>query len=133
MIQVQELTKYYGDFRAVDNLSFTIEKGRILGFLGPNGAGKTTTMRVMSCFMPPTSGTVLINGIDIATKSMEARRIIGYLPETPPLYFDMRVNEYLSYVAQLKGVPEELIPDRLKMVQDKCSLGEVSGKPIGLR
>lgn len=130
MIEVKNLTKYYGDFLAVDNLSFNIEKGKILGFLGPNGAGKTTTMRVISCFMPPTSGTVIINGIDTATHSLMARKFIGYLPENPPLYYDMTVDEYLIYVAELKGVQDDLISVRLETVKGKCGLAAVSGKLI---
>lgn len=130
MIEVKNLTKYYGDFLAVDNLTFTIAKGKILGFLGPNGAGKTTTMRVISCFMPPTSGTVIINGMDTATHSLMARKFIGYLPENPPLYYDMTVDEYLIYVAELKGVQDDLIAGRLSEVKEKCGLSGVSHKLI---
>jgi len=130
MIKVQNLCIYYGDHLAVDNLTFEIEKGRILGFLGPNGAGKSTTMKVLSCFMPPGSGTVTINGMDIAANSLRIRKIIGYLPENPPLYYDMKIDEYLVYVAQLKGVDRELIPSRLASVKDKCGLNEMSHKLI---
>jgi ABC-2 type transport system ATP-binding protein len=125
MIVVQDLVRTYGDFLAVDRLNFTIEKGKILGFLGPNGSGKTTTMRMLSGFMPPTSGRILIDGMDIQENDLEAKKIIGYLPETPPLYLDMRVDEYLTYVAHLKGVPSSLIPERLRMVKAKCGLVEV--------
>ena len=100
MIEVRNLTKLYGDFVAVRDVSFTAEKGSILGFLGPNGAGKTTTMRIITGFMPASSGTVLIDGLDIFTESLEARRRIGYLPENPPLYHDMRVEDYLRFVAR---------------------------------
>src|SRR5262249_24977632 len=104
MIEVKDLTKLYGNFVAIRNVSFKAERGSILGFLGPNGAGKTTTMRIITGFMPATSGTVLIDGLDIFTQSLEARRKIGYLPENPPLYNDMRVEAYLQFVAKLRGV-----------------------------
>ena len=100
MIEVKNLTKRYGDFVAVRDVSFKAEQGSILGFLGPNGAGKTTTMRIITGFMPATAGTVLVDGLDIFSESLEARRRIGYLPETPPLYSDMRVEAYLRFVAQ---------------------------------
>ncbi|OGS35524.1 MAG: hypothetical protein A2293_11245 [Elusimicrobia bacterium RIFOXYB2_FULL_49_7] len=131
MIRVNNLCKYYGDVAAVDHLSFTIEKGRILGFLGPNGAGKTTTMRMMSCFMPPSSGSVSINGMDIATQSIMVRKFIGYLPENPPLYTDMRVDEYLEFVAGIKGVQEDRIPKQMASVKGRCGLNDVSRKLIG--
>ncbi|HLJ43383.1 MAG TPA: ATP-binding cassette domain-containing protein, partial [Candidatus Binataceae bacterium] len=102
MIEVKNLTKRYGDFVAVRDVSFKAERGSILGFLGPNGAGKTTTMRVITGFMPASAGTVLVDGLDIFTQSLEARRRIGYLPETPPLYSDMRVESYLRFVAKLR-------------------------------
>ena len=130
MIDVQDLCKYYGDFLALDHLTFSIDKGRILGLLGPNGSGKSTTMRILSCFMPPTSGTVTIDDMDVEKNSLAVRRIIGYLPEIPPLYIDMKVDEYLIYVAQLKGVQKEQIPSRLASVKEKCGLFEVSHKLI---
>src|SRR5712671_923081 len=105
MIEVKNLTKIYGNFVAIKDVSFKATKGEILGFLGPNGAGKTTTMRIISGFMPATAGTVLVDELDIFTQSLEARRKIGYLPETPPLYSDMRVESYLRFVAKLRGVP----------------------------
>src|ERR1700753_1005547 len=104
MIEVKDLTKVYGNFVAVKGISFKAESGQILGFLGPNGAGKTTTMRIITGFMPATSGTVVIDGLDIFASSLEARRLIGYLPEAPPLYSDMRVDGYLRFVAKLRGV-----------------------------
>ncbi len=118
MIEVQDLTKSFGDKTAVDHVSFKVNKGEILGFLGPNGAGKTTTMRILTGFMPATSGTALIGGFDVSTDSMEVRRRIGYLPENPPLYTDMSVHAYLDFVARIKIVPAEkregLIADAIK-------------------
>lgn len=125
MMVVQDLSRAYGDFLAVDRISFTIEKGKILGFLGPNGSGKTTTMRMLSGFMPPTGGRILLDGMDIHENPLEAKKKIGYLPETPPLYLDMRVDEYLTYVAHLKSVDKALIPDRLQRVKEKCGLTDV--------
>ncbi len=102
MIEVQHLTKRYGPVTAVDDVSFRVEKGEILGFLGPNGAGKTTTMRVLTGYMPPTEGTAVVAGFDVFAKPLEAKRRTGYLPETPPLYPDMTVREYLTFVARIK-------------------------------
>ena len=107
MIEVQDLTKSFGDKTAVDHVSFTVNKGEILGFLGPNGAGKTTTMRILTGFLPATSGTAKIAGFDVFNDSLEVRRRIGYLPETPPLYTDMTVGRYLDFVARIKNVPAE--------------------------
>jgi ABC-2 type transport system ATP-binding protein len=107
LIEVQNLTKSYGAITAVDHVSFTVNKGEILGFLGPNGAGKTTTMRVLTGFMPATSGTAKIAGYDVFTDSMEVRRHIGYLPEAPPVYPDMTVEDYLDFVARIKNVPSD--------------------------
>src|SRR5713101_8086465 len=111
MIEVRNLTKIYGNFVAIKNVSFKAEPGRILGFLGPNGAGKTTTMRIITGFMPATFGTVLVNGLDIFEQSLEARRRIGYLPENPPLYGEMRVESYLRFVAKLKGVVNDALDE----------------------
>src|SRR2546421_5789340 len=102
MIQVENLTKYFGPVLAVDNVSFEVDRGEIVGFLGPNGAGKTTTMRILTSFMPATSGVAKVAGYDVMTESMEVRRNIGYLPESVPLYSEMRVEEYLDYRAKLK-------------------------------
>ncbi len=107
MIEVRELTKSFGAVKAVDHVSFTVNKGEILGFLGPNGAGKTTTMRILTGFMPATSGTARIAGFDVFEQSLDVRRRIGYLPENPPLYTDMTVVEYLDFVARIKDVPPE--------------------------
>ena len=104
MIKVEGLTKRYDRTVAVDNISFEVEKGQIVGFLGPNGAGKTTTMRVLTCFLPPTSGTATVAGFDVLQNPMEVKKRIGYLPETPPLYPEMEVIEYLNFVGQLKGI-----------------------------
>ena len=107
MIEVQDLTKTFGERTAVDHISFAVNKGEILGFLGPNGAGKTTTMRMITSFMPATSGTARVAGFDVFDDSLEVRRHIGYLPENPPVYPDMTVESYLDFVARIKGVPGE--------------------------
>jgi ABC-2 type transport system ATP-binding protein len=104
LIEVEHLTKSYGQARAVNDISFKVEKGEILGFLGPNGAGKTTTMRILTGYLPATDGTARIGGFDVFDQSMEVRKRIGYLPETPPLYPEMTVEEYLAFVARIKGV-----------------------------
>ena len=103
MIEVQHLTKRYGPFTAVDDVSFRVEKGEILGFLGPNGAGKTSTMRVITGYMPPSEGKVVVAGHDVFTDPIEAKKRTGYLPETPPLYPDMTVREYLHFAARIKS------------------------------
>jgi ABC-2 type transport system ATP-binding protein len=113
VIEVQHLTKRYGPFTAVDDVSFKVERGEILGFLGPNGAGKTTTMRVLTGYMPPTEGNAIVAGYDVIAQPIEAKRRTGYLPETPPLYPDMTVTEYLTFCARIKGVPRA---DRRKQV-----------------
>ncbi len=105
MIDVQDLTKDYGSRRAISGITFKVERGEVLGFLGPNGAGKTTTMRIITGFMPPTSGTVTIAGYDVFSQSLEARRHVGYLPESVPLYTEMSVRGYLDFMAKIKGVP----------------------------
>ncbi len=124
MIEVKELTKKYGDFVAVDNISFNVEKGHILGFLGPNGAGKTTTMRILTTYMPPTSGTAIIDGHDILEAPDEVRKRVGYLPENPPLYNDLTVEEYLRYVGKLKGLPKGKLNERLEYVIETVGLKE---------
>src|SRR5665811_1322301 len=105
MIKVEGLTKRYARTVAVDDISFTVEKGQIVGFLGPNGAGKTTTMRVLTCFLPPTAGSAELAGFDVLRQPLEVKKRIGYLPESPPLYPEMEVVEYLTFVGRLKGVP----------------------------
>lgn len=122
MIEVQDLTKMYGRSTAVDHISFTVNKGEILGFLGPNGAGKTTTMRILTGFMPATSGTARIAGFDVTTDSLEVRRRIGYLPENPPLYLDMTVESYLDFVARIKNVPAERRAERVTDALQKTNI-----------
>jgi len=126
VIEVQNLTKYYGDLRAVDGISFTVERGEILGFLGPNAAGKTTTMRVITGYLPATSGSVAVAGFDVFKNSLEVKRQIGYLPENPPLYLDMRVFDYLRFVAVIKGVDRGEVNQEVERVADKLALSEVS-------
>lgn len=131
MIQVQNLTKKYANFTAINNLNFSVEKGEIVGFLGPNGAGKSTTMRILTGYLPATSGRASIAGFDVFEQSVEARRHLGYLPESTPLYLDMRVNEYLRYRAALKGVPGSEIKERVGDVLALCHLREMERKLIG--
>ncbi|HNY38989.1 MAG TPA: ABC transporter ATP-binding protein [Bryobacteraceae bacterium] len=130
MIKVEGLTKRYDRFEAVRGIDFEVEKGQIVGFLGPNGAGKTTTMRILTCFMPPTEGKASVAGFDVMTQSMEVKRRIGYLPETPPLYPEMEVEEYLAFVGRLKGLPVADIPKKVKQVSERCAVADVSKKLI---
>ena len=122
MIEVQDLTKTFGERTAVDHISFAVNKGEILGFLGPNGAGKTTTMRMLTSFMPATSGTARIAGFDVFNNSLEVRRHIGYLPENPPVYPDMTVESYLDFVARIKGVPAEKRAQRVTDALEKTNI-----------
>lgn len=131
MIHVEGLTKRYALNVAVDHVSFSVEKGQIVGFLGPNGAGKTTTMRMLTCYMPPTEGTASIAGFDVIKQPLEVKKRIGYLPETPPVYPDMEVGEYLQYVARLKGVPEKEVAQRSKDAAARCFVSDVWAKLIG--
>lgn len=131
MIEVQELTKVYGNKAAIDNLTFTVEQGEIVGFLGPNGAGKTTTMRVLSCFMPPTSGTAKVSGYDIHTQALDVRRRIGYLPEHVPLYTDLTVTQYLNFVAEAKGLSRLTRRQKVGNVIERCLLQDVRLRIIG--
>jgi ABC-2 type transport system ATP-binding protein len=131
MIRVQNLTKRYPGVTAVDGISFTVDSGQIVGFLGPNGAGKTTTMRILTGYMPATSGSVRVAGFDVREQSLEVRRRIGYLPENNPLYPEMRVREYLLYRARLKGVPARELWERLSEVVEMCGLKDVTRKIIG--
>jgi ABC-2 type transport system ATP-binding protein len=122
LIEVQDLTKTFGERTAVDHISFAVNKGEILGFLGPNGAGKTTTMRMLTSFMPATSGTARIAGFDVFDNSLEVRRHIGYLPENPPVYPDMTVESYLDFVARIKGVPAEKRAQRVTDALEKTNI-----------
>jgi ABC-2 type transport system ATP-binding protein len=131
MIKVEGLTKRYPRTLAVDNISFEVEKGQIVGFLGPNGAGKTTTMRVLTCFLPPSSGNVNVAGFDVVESPMEVKKRIGYLPETPPVYPEMEVSEYLTFVGKLKGISNADIARRVDEVMGRCNVGDVRSKLIG--
>ena len=131
MIKVENLTKRYAGQAAIQDLNFEVGKGEIMGFLGPNGAGKTTTMRILSSFMPPTSGRATIAGFDIFDQSLQARAHLGYMPENVPLYNDMRVTEYLNYRAALKSVPHRRISERVGDVKELCGLKDVEKKLIG--
>ncbi len=124
MIEVEHLVKSYGQARAVNDITFKVEKGEILGFLGPNGAGKTTTMRILTGYLPATGGTARIAGFDVFEQSLEVRKRIGYLPETPPLYPDMTVTGYLTFVARIKGVPTADIPNRVAEAMRMATLTE---------
>jgi ABC-2 type transport system ATP-binding protein len=131
MISVDKLTKYFGPVLAVDRISFQVDKGEIVGFLGPNGAGKTTTMRILTTYLPATSGIAKVASYDVMTQSLEVRRNIGYLPESVPLYSEMRVEEYLEYRAKLKGVGRTARRVRLDFCLDRCRLREVKRRLIG--
>src|SRR5258708_2324382 len=130
MIKVENLTKRYAGHPAIRNLNFEVGKGEIMGFLGPNGAGKSTTMRILSSFMPPTSGRASVAGFDVFEQSLQARAHLGYMPENVPLYNDMRVTEYLDYRAALKGVPHRRIGERVGDVKELCGLKDVEKKLI---
>ena len=131
MIKVEGLTKRYARTVAVDNISFEVEKGQIVGFLGPNGAGKTTTMRILTGFLPATAGTANVAGFDVQENPMEVKKRIGYLPETPPVYPEMEVSEYLEFAGQLKGITKADIKRRTDDAIGRCSLGDVRSKLIG--
>ncbi len=131
MIQVDNLTKFFGPVLAVDHISFRVSQGEIVGFLGPNGAGKTTTMRILTSYLPATSGIVRVAGYDVMTQSMDVRRHIGYLPESVPLYPEMRVEEYLSYRAKLKGVERKERQKRIDFCLDRCRMREVRRRLLG--
>ncbi len=130
MIEIKNLTKKFGDNVVLDEISFSVSKGEVLGFLGPNGAGKTTTMKIITSFWSPTSGLVEVGGLDVAKNSLAIRKKIGYLPETVPLYDDMKVIEYLKFIAQIREVPKENIKNRIKEVAEQCGLTQVLNKPI---
>lgn len=131
MIEVSELTKRYAGHAAVSNISFTVRRGEIVGLLGPNGAGKSTTMRILACYLPATSGTVRIAGLDVFGDSDAIRRRIGYMPENNPLYFDLRVREYLKFRARLKGLTRKQSRERTDIVMEQCGLTDVARRIIG--
>jgi ABC-2 type transport system ATP-binding protein len=131
MIEVENLTKRYGRHTAVDGISFRVEKGEILGFLGPNGAGKTTTMRILTCYLPPTEGTARVAGHDVFKAPLEVKRRVGYIPETPPLYPDMSVQDFLVFCAKIKGVPAAERKGRIDSAIERCRVGDVRSKLIG--
>ncbi len=131
MIQVQNLTKRYGDFTAIEDVSFQVQKGEILAFLGPNGAGKTTTMRILTCFMPATSGSATVAGYDIFEQAHEVKKRIGYLPESPPLYTEMTVTEYLVFISKIKGIERKDRTQALTRVLERCALTDVRHRLIG--
>ncbi len=131
MIEVENLSKTYSGFRAVQGISFHVDKGEIVGFLGPNGAGKSTTMKILTGYLPPTDGKIRIAGFDVVTDSIEVRKRIGYMPENVPLYTDMRVNEFLRFRAELKKVARRKIKERVEIVKGLCHLKDVENKIIG--
>jgi ABC-2 type transport system ATP-binding protein len=131
MIQVEHLSKYYGPIKAVDNISFAVGRGEIVGFLGPNGAGKSTTLRILTSYLPATSGVAKVGGHDVMTESMAVRRLIGYLPQSVPIYPEMRVEEYLTYRAKLKGVERSTRNRRIDYCLDRCRIREVRRRLVG--
>jgi ABC-2 type transport system ATP-binding protein len=132
MIEVNGLTKFYGAFPALQDVTFSVPRGQILAFLGPNGAGKSTTMKILTGYISPTRGSATIDGMDVVEHSLAVRERIGYLPETTPLYYDMQVNEFLSFTARLRGVPRGLRAGRLGWVAGICHLDSFWKKPIGV-
>jgi len=131
MITVKELTKKYARTIAVDHVSFDVQKGQIVGFLGPNGAGKTTTMRMLTCFLPPTSGSASVAGFDVLEQPLEVKKRIGYLPETPPLYPEMETEEYLKFAGKLKGLSSSDLSKRVDYVCERCAIADVKRKLLG--
>lgn len=130
MVEIKNLTKRYGSITAVKDLSFTVSDNEILGFLGPNGAGKTTTMNMITGCLPPTSGTIIVNGFDISKNPMDAKKCIGYLPEIPPLYTEMKVYEYLKFIAGIKAIPRSERNEQIKMAMDRLKITDVSKRVI---
>jgi ABC-2 type transport system ATP-binding protein len=131
MIEFEQLTKYYGFLPAISGLSFSIGQGEVVGFLGPNGAGKTTTLKILTCFLPPTSGKARINGLDVYRDSLKVREQVGYLPESVPLYTEMTVERFLSFAAQAKGMSAREIKTSINKTLDDCGLQKVRGRIIG--
>lgn len=128
MIEVSHLMKKYGEHFAVSDATFSAQKGEIVGFLGPNGAGKTTTIRMLATYLPPSSGSATIAGFDVVKQADEVRKRIGYLPETPPLYTEMTVREYLNFVGQIKGVPRRELNSKIDEVMERCFITDVRNK-----
>ncbi len=131
MIEVEGLTKYYGFLPAISDLSFTIGRGEVVGFLGPNGAGKTTTLKILTCYLPPTSGQARVNGFDVYRDSLRVREQVGYLPENVPLYTEMTVERFLSFAAQAKGIGSRQIKPSIDKALNDCGLEKVRGRIIG--
>jgi len=131
VIEVHNLSKYYGSLRAVDNIDFAIARGEIVGLLGPNGAGKTTTLRMLTGFLRPSAGTIRVNDLDIGTEPIAIRKLMGYLPESAPLYPDMLVLDYLGFVAAVRGIATKDRAGRIGQVAELCGLREVMHQPIG--
>lgn len=131
MIEIKDLTKKFGEAKALDGVSFSVKKGEVLGFLGPNGAGKSTTMKIITAFIAPTSGSVEVGGMDVADNSLEVRKKIGYLPENVPLYEDMRVLDYLKFIAEIRGLGRGEARERIEKMVEICGLKKVVRKNIG--
>ena len=131
MIEVEDLTKYYGNIRAIENVTFRVEKGEVVGFLGPNGSGKTTTMRILTCFMPASNGRATVAGYDVFTQSLDVRRHIGYMPESVPLYTEMKVSSYLKYVSKIRKIPRSQRNLRIDAVLESCGLTHMRNRIIG--
>lgn len=131
MIDVQQITKRYGQHTAIDRVTFSVAKGEVLAFLGPNGAGKTTTMRILTCFMPPTEGRATVAGYDCLEQSMDVKRRIGYLPETPPVYQELTVQEYLRFVGRLRGLAGAVLTTAMSREIERLGLGSVQHRLIG--
>ncbi|MGB7131693.1 MAG: ABC transporter ATP-binding protein, partial [Candidatus Sulfotelmatobacter sp.] len=131
MISAKALTKRYAGVVAVDQISFEVAKGQIVGFLGPNGAGKTTTMRMLTCFLPPSAGTAMVAGFDVLEQPMQVKKRIGYLPETPPIYPEMETVEYLKFVGKLKGLRGADLQKRIDYVCERCAVADVKKKLLG--
>ena len=131
MIEVKNLSKKFGNIVAVNGVSFTVNKGEVVGLLGPNGAGKTTTMRIVTCYLPATSGTALVAGFDVFNDSLEVRRRVGYLPENAPLYLDMPVLDFLQFISAIRGIPKQETKSRIRKMVEVCGLESVINRDIG--
>lgn len=130
LIRIENLTRHYGDFHAVNDISFELQAGEVLGFLGPNGAGKSTTMRIISGCLAPSGGTVELNGVDLLKQPLQAKASLGYLPESPPLYRELTVDEYLSYAASLRRIKKRQLYEAVKTAKEKCGLSEIGPRLI---